>query len=419
MGRKADDISPLASALTSALTSALASALPGALTSALTSALASALAGALVVSRRPVMSQFGTAGLAVAATVALTVLTDELGRRRRQPQVIHPGGTAVAVKVAEDLLIASPRRFEELFRMTRQEFDALVDWLSNSGLEGSKYLSLAHKVMVFLWILGHNESQRNAAHRFHIGQGTVSKLVHEVLPGFVALHQAFVRPQEEDWLDPIIELDPKFNAFNGCIGAIDGTHIPAFVPVREQGRYRDRKGALSQNVFAAVRFDGSFAYVLAGAEGSMNDASLLAQALGRSFAIPPHRYYLADAGFGTRRGVIVPFANVRYHLQDWRNADNPPTTAKELYNLRHARLRVVVERAFGHLKRRFKIIRSSAPEYALKDQRDILFAVTGLHNFILRQRQPLVGITVLEQDALARAKARIESIYREFEQGGQ
>ena len=35
---------------------------------------------------------------------------------------------------------------------------------------------------------------------------------------------------------------------------------------------------------------------------------------------------------------------------------NSPTNARELFNLRHSSLRVTVERVFGALKNRFKIL---------------------------------------------------------------
>lgn len=140
---------------------------------------------------------------------------------------------------------------------------------------------------------------------------------------------------------------------------------------------------ISQNVFAAVRQDFSFSYVIAGAEGSINDASLCAQAFARSFHIPGGRYSVADAGFRYRDDMVLPFPNVRYHLQDWCNAEVPPETKKELYNLRHARLRVVVEQAFGILKRRFKIVRNVGAEYDIDTQIDIVYIVTALHNFII------------------------------------
>ncbi len=358
------------------------------------------------------MNEYAVTGFALVTEASLSDLgfLEPLSPERN---VIHSGGSQAVRKVADDLLHGSPIQFLDLFRMTRREFDVLVDWLAGQGLAGGRDISLAHKVMVFLLILGHNESQRNVAHRFLISQGTVSKLVQELLPAFVSLHEEFVKPYDDDWLDPIIELDSMANSFNGCIGAIDGTHIPALVPSLKQQPYRDRKGAVSQNVFAAVRFDGSFAYVLAGAEGSMNDSSILGVALGGGFVIPPHRYYIGDAGFGSRPGVVVPFSDVRYHLQDWRNAENPPETAKELYNLRHARLRVVVERAFGQLKRRFKIIRSS---YSIDDQRKLIYAVTALHNFILRQRRPLTELNTFELEALTLARDRARLVVRDKEE---
>ena len=80
---------------------------------------------------------------------------------------------------------------------------------------------------------------------------------------------------------------------------------------------------------------------------------------------------------------MAPFWNVRYHLEDWRASENPPETRKELYNLRHARLWAVVERVFGILKRRWKIIRSSVPEYDIELQICIIYAITAIYNFML------------------------------------
>jgi predicted XRE-type DNA-binding protein len=130
------------------------------------------------------------------------------------------------------------------------------------------------RLMVMLWILAQGETQRNTAHKFQISQSTVSEIVDQMLPKLVSLHKTFVRLPEDGWIDPNIELDPKFNAFNGCIGSIDGMHFAVHIPLRKQTRWRDRDGNVSQNVFAAVRSDASFSYVLAGAEGSINDALL-------------------------------------------------------------------------------------------------------------------------------------------------
>ena len=75
--------------------------------------------------------------------------------------------------------------------------------------------------------------------------------------------------------------------FEDCIGAIDGTHVRASVPIEDQNRYRNRKSALSQNVLAAISFDDlKFTYVLAGWEGSAHDSRVLNDALSRGFHAP-------------------------------------------------------------------------------------------------------------------------------------
>ena len=45
----------------------------------------------------------------------------------------------------------------------------------------------------------------------------------------VRLFRAFVILPPADYLSPEVKLDPKLRNFNGCIGAIDGTHIHAHV----------------------------------------------------------------------------------------------------------------------------------------------------------------------------------------------
>jgi hypothetical protein len=66
----------------------------------------------------------------------------------------------------------------------------------------------------------------------------------------------------------------------------------------------------------------------------MNDATLICQAFGRVFRVPDHRFYLSDSGFGGyRSGIIIPFPNTRYYLQEWRDSGKLPECLIELYNL--------------------------------------------------------------------------------------
>lgn len=58
-----------------------------------------------------------------------------------------------------------------------------------------------------------------------------------------------------------------------------------------------------------------------------------------------------------------------------------PKDYEELFNLRHAQARNVIERIFGVLKRRFKLS-TTAPEYPLNIQAMFIVAMALLHNFI-------------------------------------
>ena len=59
---------------------------------------------------------------------------------------------------------------------------------------------------------------------------------------------------------------------------------------------------------------------------------------------------------------------------------NRPRTKEELFNLRHASARNVIERIFGVLKRKFRILHT-APEYSKSIQARIPVALAALHNF--------------------------------------
>ncbi|THU80096.1 hypothetical protein K435DRAFT_561841, partial [Dendrothele bispora CBS 962.96] len=58
-----------------------------------------------------------------------------------------------------------------------------------------------------------------------------------------------------------------------------------------------------------------------------------------------------------------------------------PQSKEELYNLRHAQLRNVIERIFGVVKRQWKIVRENC-EYPFRVQSVMPLAIAALHNFI-------------------------------------
>ena len=139
--------------------------------------------------------------------------------------------------------------------------------------------------------------------------------------------------------------------FKDCIGAVDGTHIPAFVPADERVPFHSRKGEISQNVLAACSFDFKFVYVLSGWEGSASDSVVYQDARATDFKIPDGRYYLVDASYPNIDALLAPYRGMRYHLKEWGSSRDRcdcvlfsvillnifrPQNYQELFNLQHA-----------------------------------------------------------------------------------
>lgn len=140
------------------------------------------------------------------------------------------------------------------------------------------------------------------------------------------MRDAFIRlPNPDTFQTPqAIRTNPKFYPyFKNCRSAIDGTHLPIYLPASESAPSRGRKG-LTQNVFAACDFDLLFVYVLAGWEGTASDARVYSDALRRGFRIRSnsHMFDIADAGFGSTRRCLTPYRGTRYHLKEWSQGNS-------------------------------------------------------------------------------------------------
>ena len=136
-------------------------------------------------------------------------------------------------------------------------------------------------------------------------------------------------------------------------------------------------------MLVVVDFDLKFTYVLTGWEGSAHNANILSYNISRpdGINIPDGKFYLGDAGYACRSGVLPPFRKTRYHLNEF-SGRNYPRTPRELFNLRQSSLRVMVEREFGALKNRFKIL-DQKPFHPYPTQVKLVLACCILHNWIL------------------------------------
>jgi hypothetical protein len=87
-----------------------------------------------------------------------------------------------------------------------------------------------------------------------------------------------------------------------------------------------------------------------------------------------------DSGYPNRPGYLAPYKGIKYHLPEYRQGPMP-RGKKELFNYAHSSLRNVVERSFGVLKMKWRIL-LQLPSYPIAKQSQIIIACMALHNFI-------------------------------------
>ncbi|XP_038692514.1 protein ALP1-like [Tripterygium wilfordii] len=185
-------------------------------------------------------------------------------------------------KWVAEILHGHPDRCYQTFRMKKEIFGDLCYQLRDKYmLRTSNYVQIPEMVGMFLFILGHCAGNILVQECFQHSGETVSRMFHEVLHSVYLLSLDIIKPRENQFEEiPVkIRSGSKYNPFKNCVGAIDGTHIPAVIPKSDRGRFIGRKGTTTQNVMAACDFDMLYIFVSAGWEGSAHDARVFQDAI--------------------------------------------------------------------------------------------------------------------------------------------
>ncbi|KAL3338364.1 hypothetical protein AABB24_030488 [Solanum stoloniferum] len=304
----------------------------------------------------------------------------------RQPS---RGSTLKGSGFLSELLSADNDVCREMLRMDKHVFHKLCNILRERAmLRDTAGVMIEEQLAIFLNIVGHNERNRVIQERYQHSGETISRHFNNVLRALKSLSREFLQLPPVSTPLQILESNRFYPYFEDCIGVIVGMRIPAHVPAKDQSRFRNRKGNLTQNVLAACTLDLQFIFVYPGWEGSATDSRVLRAVLDdpdQNFPpIPEGKYYLVDTGYVNMNGFIAPFPGIRYHLPEYRGANLLPRNANELFNHRHASLRNAIQKSFDVLKTRFPILKL-APQYAFHTQRDIVIAACVIHNHIRRE----------------------------------
>ncbi|XP_010274186.1 PREDICTED: uncharacterized protein LOC104609543 [Nelumbo nucifera] len=308
---------------------------------------------------------------------------------RKQPYYTSKiSGHAYVMEILNDL--EHPERCCKEFRMEPHVFRNFANLLRELGLmKNTTYITVEESLAIFLLTVGHNEQNRLIAERFQHSKSTISVHLRRTCKAICRLGKELIQPPSFDQPHPYIKRTEKYYPwFKDCIGAIDGTHVSAWVPQQQQIPYKGRKSKCTTNVMAACSFDMHFTFVYVGWEGSAHDSRVLSEAISRpdlQFPHPPTgKYYLVDSGYSNMIGYLTPYSGERYHLNEYCGPHRRFNSKKELFNFTHSCLRNVIERCFGVLKSKFLIL-GNMPSFDLKMQRYIVMACFITYNFIKKE----------------------------------
>ncbi|KAJ4781315.1 nuclease [Rhynchospora pubera] len=246
---------------------------------------------------------------------------------------------------------------------------------------------------MFLQIVGHAHTMRIIGEDFQHSIEIVWRCFRNVLRCVLRMKSDYMKMSNAN--TPIhhkVSEGTSFAPFKDALGAIDGTHIPAYPDSKDKfpERFHNRKGVPSQNVMAAVDFDGFFVSVVTGWEGSAHDNLILRTAVEDGFTVPQGKYFLVDGGYANTNQFLAPYRATTYHLASFRarrrGANQVYGSPEELFNYKHAQLRNIVEKTFGILKSRFKIC-VNMRRYKFRIQKKVVKACCILHNFIKHQNR--------------------------------
>ncbi|CAH9134645.1 unnamed protein product [Cuscuta epithymum] len=291
------------------------------------------------------------------------------------------------------ILNGHEKRCHNNFRMHKEVFFGLCAQLVNNyGLKPNRSVTVEEQVATFMMVVGTNEGNRQLQEMFQRSGFTISRSFHNVLKACTKMSIDWVRPFSDNAsTHPHIQGNPRYwPHFKDCIGAIDGTHIKAKIPLDKQVPFIGRKGFTSQNVMVACDFDMCFTFVLPGWEGSAHDTRIFYSALrdpSKNFPQPHQdKYYLVDAGYPNVKGFLSPYKGNKYHIPDFKRAASY-NNQYEVFNHVHSSLRSVIERSFGVWKKKFQIMDTMPVNIGWNDQICLVPATMAVHNFI-RKNDP-------------------------------
>lgn len=259
--------------------------------------------------------------------------------------------------------------FKALYRFHEDN----LQWIANHFLgENSETrggaLSSEHRMKIFLRYVADPGFQSGIGEEVGVHQTTVSRTVAMVMEKIIAKAHMWIKfPSSQNAIDEAKQLWQTEFSFPSAIGVVDCTHIKILKPAVHGDEYINRKGYSSLNVQATCDAREVFTSVDVSWPGSVHDSRIWKNSDARtSLRQFNDAVLLGDDGYGIEPWLMTPYRN-------------PVEPMQRAYNRLFKRERVIIERCFGQLKRRFPILQYTCRVLSQKIP-SIIICCFVLHN---------------------------------------
>ena len=335
--------------------------------------------------------------------VFATMVAESSTSRRTRSIWMYDRGTIFA----DRLLFGSysVKLFKQHTRLLPETFDYLCGVLSPTlNRKDTKFrasIPLRNRIALSLNRLSSGNSLRGCAETYGIHESTASIIVRE----FCAAIEKHLKPLviEKQTKTTLNRIAAEFEELRGLpyvIGAVDGSHIPIIAPPLDPTSYYCRKGfysALLQGVVdSTCRFwDYDFGWA-----GRCHDWTLFKN---------------SDIGKKVMRGELLPYklmGDAAYPMRPWfyspfKGEKDGLPRAKAHWNFIQSSTRMAVERAFGILKGRWRILLKRI-DMPLRHVPNVVTTCICLHNLCIIHRDKFDDEWAKEGEMIMRRESRNE-----------
>ena len=311
-----------------------------------------------------------------------------------------------------------PDDWPHRFRLSRPTFDFLCSLLHQDLLRTDtrfrRAIPVAKRVAVGLWWLATGNSYAVIRTVFGIGVTSVERICKEFVEALSDHGSKFIKfPRTETAILHATEAFRHITKLPNVVGAIDGTHFPVTAPEHDAFDYFDRYQRYSISAQGVVTGDLQFLSISTGYPGSLHDGRVLRNSW--IFDAAQQRRILASPCVTVNNTLIRPIllGDSAYPLTPWLmkpfSDTGSLTEDQKRFNYELSRARVVVERAFGILKGRWRILMNRMP-YDIKLTVQIIKVCAILHNICQVHHETEEAITEGEHERISGADGNTEVI---------